>query len=247
MSNDRFAVCHAVTARWEGGWSDHPADPGGKTMYGITEAVYHAWLAAGGDNPRPVRQITRTEAEAIYHDNYWLPCGGPTLSAGVDLATYDAAVNSGVSRARKWLMASIGGPDHETVKRLCARRLSFVQGLRTWTVFGRGWANRIADIEAKGVARALASSGMTVAAVKDRLVGEAAAADSTAERQAGGAAGAGIGGAGSVVAEQGGQMPAWMAASVVVACTVAVVAFLLRARVNRARAAAYGAESAITG
>jgi NO-binding membrane sensor protein with MHYT domain len=42
-------------------------------------------------------------------------------------------------------------------------------------------------------------------------------------------------------------MPAWMAASVVVACTVAVVAFLLRARVNRARAAAYGAESAITG
>jgi len=46
MAAGNFEKCHAVTAKWEGGWSDHPADPGGKTMYGITEAVYHAWLRA---------------------------------------------------------------------------------------------------------------------------------------------------------------------------------------------------------
>ncbi len=44
---DRFEACHAITAKWEGGWSNHKADPGGKTMYGVTEAVFHAWLKAG--------------------------------------------------------------------------------------------------------------------------------------------------------------------------------------------------------
>lgn len=59
MSTAKFRRCHEVTKAWEGGWSDHPADPGGKTMYGVTEAVYHAWLRQHGKPVRPVRQITR--------------------------------------------------------------------------------------------------------------------------------------------------------------------------------------------
>ena len=140
MSTAKFRRCHEVTKAWEGSWSDHPADPGGKTMYGVTEAVFHAWLRQQRKPVRPVRQITAAEAEQIYFEQYWVPSGGPTLANGVDLATYDASVNSGVSRGRKWLLASIGGPDHETVKRICATRLSFMRSLNIWNTFGRGWA-----------------------------------------------------------------------------------------------------------
>ena len=65
MSTAKFRRCHDVTKTWEGGWSDHPVDPGGKTMYGVTEAVYHAWLRQHGNPLRPVRQITAAEAEQI--------------------------------------------------------------------------------------------------------------------------------------------------------------------------------------
>jgi lysozyme family protein len=96
---------------------------------GVTEAVYHAWLRQNGKPICPVRQITRADAEQIYFEQYWVPCDGTTLAAGVDPATYDASVNSGVSRGRKWLLTSIGGPDYDTVKRICAKRLGFMQSL----------------------------------------------------------------------------------------------------------------------
>jgi lysozyme family protein len=152
MTTLKFRRCHAVTAKWEGGWSDHKADPGGKTMYGITEAVYHAWLRKQGRQPKPVRSISREVAEEIFFTNYWQAAKCDRLAPGVDLSTYDASVNSGVSRGRKWLLSSIGGRDDQTVKRMCATRLAFVRGLSTWSSFGRGWSNRIADIEKTGVA-----------------------------------------------------------------------------------------------
>lgn len=62
MTMEKFRRCHAVMARWEGGWSDHPADPGGKTMYGITEAVYHGWLQRQG---RRLRHIAKQQARII--------------------------------------------------------------------------------------------------------------------------------------------------------------------------------------
>ncbi|CDP52005.1 protein of unknown function DUF847 [Devosia sp. DBB001] len=80
MSTAKFRRCHDVTKAWEGGWSDHPADPGGKTMYGLTEAVFHAWLRQQRKPVRPVRQITAAEAEQIYFEQYWVPSGGPTIS-----------------------------------------------------------------------------------------------------------------------------------------------------------------------
>lgn len=74
-----------------------------------------------------------------------------TLAVGVDLATYDASVNSGGSRGGKWLLTSVGGPDYETAKRICAKRLSFAQSLKICKTIGKGWSHRIADFEAKGV------------------------------------------------------------------------------------------------
>lgn len=248
---DWFEKCHTVTAKWEGGWSNHAVDPGGKTMYGVTEAVYHAWLREQGKPARPVRNISMAEALAIYKSNYWYAAKCDSLAAGVNLAVYDAAVNSGVSRGRKWLAASIGSTDVETVKRICKARLSFVQGLKTWKAFGKGWRNRIVDIEAKGVTWAMAAAPATTpAVVKKRVENEAVKADDLAKKQAGGAAGAGTTGTagGGVVATS--DAPDWtmldtlIVSGLGVAAVLFVVWLVWRSRINKARAAAYKAEAA---
>lgn len=237
MAAGNFTRCHEVTAKWEGGWSDHPADPGGKTMYGITEAVYHAWRKARNLSIKPVRYITRAEAMAIYQDQYWTPVGAETLAAGVDLATYDAGVNSSIGRAKTWLKASIGGSDVQTVKNICAKRLSFVRSLKTWATFGKGWTNRIVDIEAKGVAWALAAV-TTPAVVKKSLEREA---DTAGKKSGGQVAGAGTAAGGGAVAQQTTDHTALFVFLALAA--VVTIAFLYRAHINKKRAAAYAAEA----
>ena len=243
MSTAKFRRCHDVTKTWEGGWSDHPADPGGKTMYGVTEVVFHAWLRKHAKPIRPVRQITVAEAEEVYFEEYWVPCRGPTLAAGVDLATYDASVNSGVSRGRQWLLASIGGPDHETVKRICAKRLGFMQSLKIWSTFGRGWARRVADIEAKGVAWALAAAN-DGHVVKQQLEDEAAAAKAQSNRQATGAGAAGTTSGGAIIVDQGAQVGDWILAGIAILAFAALAFLIIRAVINAQRAAAYRKELA---
>jgi lysozyme family protein len=242
-ASEKFRRCHVVTAKWEGGWSDHPADPGGKTMYGITQAVYHGWLRRKGLPLKAVRLITKTEAEDIYFENYWLPCGGPRLHDGVDLATYDASVNSGVSRGRKWLLAALGGPDHETVKRLCAKRLGFVQSLKIWKNFGRGWARRITDVEAKGVAWALATTASN-STVKKELSQEADKAGKTARNQEIGAGGSGAGGGGAIAAERTSDISDWIVSGFVILAVAVVIFLIVRSRINRERQRAYAREAA---
>lgn len=242
MSMARFRRCHDVTKTWEGGWSDHPADPGGKTMYGVTEAVFHAWLRKAGKPVRAVRRITMAEAEQIYFEEYWVPCGGPTLAAGVDLATYDASVNSGVRRARQWLLASVGGTGHQTVQRICARRLGFMRSLKIWNTFGRGWARRVADIEARGVAWALAAANDNHV-VRQQLEDEAAAAEARSKRQATGAGAAGATGGGTIAIDQGAPFGDWIVAGIAVLAIAALAILIIRAGVDAQRAAAYRKEA----
>lgn len=244
---DRFKICHAITAKWEGGWSDHPADPGGKTMYGVTEAVYHAWLRGKGRASKPVRDITMTEALEIYRDRYWLPTAVRyRLRPGVDLATYDAGVNAGVSRAIGWLAKAQGGPDHQTVKKICAARLSFKQALSTWKTFGKGWTRRVADIEAKGVAMALAVAA-EIYDVQQQLEDEAQEVKKkSAAQEAGGiGAGGGAAGGGAVSTTNAASDPAagWILLALVLAFAGAAAFLIWRARINRERAAAYQAEA----
>lgn len=246
MAAGCFDKCHEVTAKWEGGWSNHKADPGGATMYGVTQAVYDSYRVARNKPKRSVRFIALEEALTIYKVNYWASAGCERLHAGVDLAHYDCAVNSGVGRARKLLAASVGDAPHLTVKKYCAKRLGFVQGLRTWKTFGRGWSRRIADIEAKGVAWALAGSANTLGSKNRTLEAEAAKAGTKSDAQKAGGAGA----AGTTVAGGGATAvsPDQLASSTVlalIAIGVALAFFLIwRANVNKDRAEAYAAEAA---
>lgn len=237
MAAGNFEKCHAVTAKWEGGWSDHPADPGGKTMYGITEAVYHAWLKSQGKAKRSVRYITKAEAKKIFRANYWDAVNAERLAPGVDLATYDAAVNSGPGRAKQWLMASIGGPDEQTVKNICKKRLSFVQGLSTWKTFGKGWLNRITDIEATGVKWALEAKGKSQAEVKRELDKEAQSAAKKSTAQAGG--GVAAGGSSAVSPEMADQVAGSVLAGLIFVGVVIAAFLIFRAVVNKRREKAY--------
>jgi len=254
---DRFEICHPITALWEGGWSDHKADPGGATMYGVTQAVYDAWRKKRGLPKQTVRSITRREALFIYKDNYWNACGAPDLFPGVDLAVYDASVNSGVSRGRKWLKAAVGSNDHSvTVKKICRARLSFMQSLKIWKSFGKGWGRRVADIEVKGVAMALEAMGqskvqITMAARGEVASAEKSAAGDKAKAKITGTAAAGSAAAPTVDASKvtDGSIPIdlttidaaslWIFGAVALGCLVFTAFLIIRSRAAKEREAAY--------
>ncbi len=142
MASDNFERCLAITLRWEGGYSNHPDDPGGPTMRGVIQREYDAWRRKHGKRPRPVRQIEEDELRRIYREEYWDAMGCEELPAGFDLCVFDAAVNSGVGRARQWLEASA----HD-IERYCDARLEYLQRLgRLWRVFGAGWRRRVTSI-----------------------------------------------------------------------------------------------------
>lgn len=198
MATGNLPACLALTLPHEGGWSDHPKDPGGATMKGITLATYRRWKP--GASKQQLRNISNSEVEMIYRDGYWKPVNGDRLPAGVDAATFDYAVNSGVGRASRELQTVVGmnaidgviGPatanrvaeldGKTTIQKLCARRLSFMQSLKIWSTFRRGWSRRVADVEARSVKMWLQRAGTSAAFIAP-LMAEAKKADRTADTQ----------------------------------------------------------------
>lgn len=242
-----FQKCLAVTLVYEGGKANNPKDPGGKTNKGVTQATYDAWRKSHGLAKRDVFQISDGDVSAIYSENYWRAVKGDGLAAGVDLATFDAAVNSGPSRALKWLMASVGGTDAETVKKLCAKRLGFMRSLAIWKTFGKGWSRRVADIEAKGVAWALERSASPAEARKE-LGKESTAATATAKKQTAGAGTAGTAttaGGGDVLLnpQHADQIAGWVLGGLLAAGALVAAILIIRAIIHKQRAAAYAAEA----
>jgi lysozyme family protein len=242
---ENFQNCLAVTLGYEGGWSDHPSDPGGATMKGITLATYRRFKP--GATKTDLRNISNETVAKIYRTDYWDKVGGDRLAAGVDLATFDAGVNSGPGRARQWLMAAIGGPDHYTVKRVCAKRLGFMRSLAIWNTFGNGWSRRVAGIEAKGVAWALAQS-TDPARARAQLTKEANAASATSRKQTAGASAAGTattaGGSDALFnPDHVDQIAGWVLGGLLAAGGVVAAILIIRAIIHRQRAAAYAAEA----
>lgn len=169
MANDeRFERCLTEILRHEGGYVDHPSDPGGATNMGITRKTLARWrkVTPWTDLPKAaVAALTRNEAALIYRANYWNTAKAGSMPSGVDLALFDFAVNSGPDRAVRVLQAALGvaadgeiGPvtlaaveaadPRRLINALCDRRLSFLQRLTSFAVFGRGWTRRVAEIRA---------------------------------------------------------------------------------------------------
>ena len=143
----------------EGGYSDHPDDPGGKTMWGVTEKVARAKGYRGDMRNLPVEFAK----EKIYRPDYWDSVRADEVPAPIRYSLFDAAVNSGPIQAIKWLQRTVGvtddgkfGPktleavlkaDPEAVEaRMLGYRLMFMTELGNWRSFNRGWAKRIATL-----------------------------------------------------------------------------------------------------
>ena len=142
----------------EGGFSNHPDDPGGATMYGITEVVARAEGYTG-----PMRELTLDFAKQVYRKRYWDACRCDQMPDVLRYPLFDAAVNSGPGQAIKWLQAAVGvkadgaiGPvtqqavnmaaPQPTRQKMIGNRLRFMTQLSNWPSFSKGWARRIAAI-----------------------------------------------------------------------------------------------------
>ena len=140
----RFAQCLPLILRHEGGYVDHPADPGGATNLGITQGTLSAWLGRKATKAE-VKALTVADVAPIYEKNYWRMTGCDKLPPGVDYLAFDIAVMSGPNRARRWLREIGEGSPLDLVNRLTARRTAFYKSLKTFKTFGKGWMRRVTE------------------------------------------------------------------------------------------------------
>src|SRR5262249_22467059 len=71
-------------------------------------------------------------------------------------------VNSGIGRAQRVLAGMDATDPVDIINAICDERLTFLQSLRTWPTFGRGWARRVADVRRDAITMAKTKSGATV-------------------------------------------------------------------------------------
>lgn len=162
-----FAKSLSLVLKSEGGYSNHPDDPGGPTNKGITLATMRRYVDRNA-TVDDLKHITEAQVATVYRKQYWDKVCGNDLPGGIDFATFDFAVNSGPARAAKYLQAALGiardgviGPAtiaaarsadaRKIIDRLCADRLAFLKRLRTWPTFGRGWTARVSSVETEAL------------------------------------------------------------------------------------------------
>lgn len=137
----------------EGGYVNHPSDPGGETNWGISKRSYPTV---------DIKNLTRDGAKAIYKRDFWDVIEGDKFSDGVAFQFLDSAVNSGVNQSIRFLQRALDiaddghfGPkskaalavasESDVVMLFLSERLEFMTKLSIWDKFGRGWARRIAQ------------------------------------------------------------------------------------------------------
>lgn len=153
MAAASFPSALAFTLKYEGGKSNDPRDPGGRTNEGITQKTYDDYRYKKARLARrDVYEMAPQERDDIYKNEYWNKVTGDSLAPGVDLCIFDFAVNSGPDRALR-TYATVGHSKEpvKAIHDICSKRLSFLHALRTWQFFGSGWAKRVAACEVKAV------------------------------------------------------------------------------------------------
>jgi len=155
----------------EGGYVNHPKDPGGMTNLGVTKKTWEGWVGHAVTE-HEIRSLTPEKVAPLYKERYWDAVRGDELPPGVDYCMFDAAVNSGPNKAVKLLQDALGvsmdgvfGPgtlgalrQQDAIALIAAfttARLDFLHRLPTWTSFGKGWQRRVEEVEthAKGMVK----------------------------------------------------------------------------------------------
>jgi lysozyme family protein len=164
-----FETCLALMLAHEGGYVHHEKDPGGMTNLGVTKRVWEEWVGHEVDE-KQMRALTPETVAPLYKRKYWDACRADDLVAGVDYVVFDVAVNSGPGRAVKFLQSCVGvtadggfGPatlaavkeaekdPARLIEMYCAKRLEFLQSLKTFETFGKGWSRRVQEVKDKAL------------------------------------------------------------------------------------------------
>ena len=156
-----YDKCLETILHHEGGYVNHPKDPGGETNLGVTKRVYEEF---GGT--KDMKDLTVEDVAPIYRKNYWDKIKADSLPSGLDLCVFDFGVNAGPGRAAKYLQGQIGtmadggiGPNtlakleeylkftpvEQAIKTYQESRQDYYEQLSTFSSFGRGWTRRVQE------------------------------------------------------------------------------------------------------
>ena len=167
-----------LVLKHEGGYTNHPSDPGGPTNFGITIHDYRRYIKANG-TAADVKAMKVKQAGVIYKARYWDAQECDHLPAGVDYCVFDYGVNSGIGRSAKVLQRIVGAKvdgkigvktlkavdnyiaahgSEALIAAICDERLAFLKALQTWPVFGKGWGSRVAKVRRVAIRMARADA-----------------------------------------------------------------------------------------
>ena len=165
MAAENYQKCLAMILHHEGGYVNHPKDPGGMTNLGVTKRVYEDWVGYSVSE-HTMQNLTEEDVAPIYKKNYWDRINADQLPSVLDLCVFDFGVNAGTGRAAKYLQNLIGtvadggiGPNtlralanyvdsegvESAIKNYQAERQSYYEKLKTFETFGRGWTRRVEE------------------------------------------------------------------------------------------------------
>ena len=164
MINKEYQHCLEMILHHEGGYVNHPDDPGGETNLGVTKKVYDAYCKKMGHHIKSMRDLEVPDVAPIYKEEYWDRVKGDDLHPALALCVFDFGVNAGTGRAAKYLQVMIGtvadggiGPNtlraldeyvslhglNETIEQYQENRQRYYEKLKTFKTFGRGWTRRV--------------------------------------------------------------------------------------------------------
>ena len=152
-----FGHCLDLVLKSEGGWVNHPSDPGGETNLGVTKRVWEEWV---GHPVESMKNLTKDQVAPLYEQKYWRPCYGEVLPRGLDLVVFSMGINAGPGRSVKLLQSSIGcvpdgviGPRTRglicesniatLISKFSESRRDYYRSLKNFPVFGKGWLARV--------------------------------------------------------------------------------------------------------
>lgn len=168
---DNFSRSLKIVLAHEGGYVNHPSDPGGITNLGITKKVMESWVGRSVTE-QEMRSLTVEQVRPIYLERYWNRLGCDLLPAGLDLVVFDFGVNAGTRRSARMLQNIVGATADgdigdvtrslleqyattngvsSVIRQFSQDRRDYYRSLGTFPVFGRGWLRRTDEVEAKAL------------------------------------------------------------------------------------------------
>lgn len=147
----------------EGGYVDDPRDSGGATMLGVTQKVWQGYVGHTVTKDE-MKKLTPEMVAPLYKTQYWDAVFGDYLLNGIDYLVFDFAVNAGPHMSLRLLQRALGIKDDgifgsatmgqvvkanpkDLILKFSAEKEKYYKSLGNFDVYGKGWLNRVADVQ----------------------------------------------------------------------------------------------------